>query len=203
MTLSRALGAVAATAAAAEVLLLATAMIVAEPASARAQRGRRAPVAMMNLAPTGWTTGGAMPARHTQAGAELSPALRWTGAPDDAVSFVLIVHDATVPMGNGIDDLLYWMLWNIPASTTSLPEGVPSASELPDGTRQLSASGPYYRGPARAADDPAHHVIFDLYALDTMIDVPAVSDSPADTRAAVLAAIAGHVRGKATIVALH
>jgi phosphatidylethanolamine-binding protein (PEBP) family uncharacterized protein len=66
--------------------------------------------------------------------------------------------------------------------------------------RQISVTGPYYRGPAAPATGPEHHYVFDLYALDTTIDVAAVGASPAATRTAVMAAIAGHVRGKATLV---
>jgi phosphatidylethanolamine-binding protein (PEBP) family uncharacterized protein len=73
---------------------------------------------------------------------------------------------------------------------------------LPDGTRQISATGPYYRGPGAPASGPAHHYVFELYALDAMIDIPAVGASPPATRAAVVAAMAGHIRGKAVYVGL-
>lgn len=202
MTASRVVRTLTVAVVVAEVALVTVALAVGDAADQRGRGRGRAAVAMMTLAPWGWSTGDVIPERHTQAGEEVSPALAWTGAPDDVVSYVLIVHDATVPAGNGTDDLMYWMLWNVPGSTTTLPEGIPSASELADGTRQLSTSGPYYRGPARAANEPTHHVIFDLYALDTMLDVPAVSDAPADTRAAVMAAMDGHIRGRATMVGL-
>ena len=84
----------------------------------------------------------------------------------------------------------------------SLPEGVPQGSQLPDGTRQISASGPYFRGPGAAAAGPAHHYVFELFALDGTIDVPPVGASPPQTRAAVLAAMSGHVRGKGVLVGL-
>ena len=84
----------------------------------------------------------------------------------------------------------------------SLPEQVPSMSQLPDGTRQISATGPYFRGPGAAAAGPVHHYVFELFALDAMVDVPAVGASPPQTRAAVVAAMAGHVRGKAAYVGL-
>jgi len=48
----------------------------------------------------------------------------------------------------------------------------------------------------------AHHYVFELYALDVALDVPAVGASPAETRAAVMAAMAGHVRGKGVYVGL-
>jgi Raf kinase inhibitor-like YbhB/YbcL family protein len=115
---------------------------------------------------------------------------------------VLIVHDSDAPIGSGTDDLLHWMLWNIPPAATSVPEGVPRGSQLPDGTRQISATGPNYRGPGAPAAGPAHHYVFELFAIDTMLDVPAVGASPPATRAAVVAAIAGHIRGKATCIGL-
>ena len=79
------------------------------------------------------------------------------GAPDGITSFVLIVHDLDAAGSNGVDDYLHWMVWNIPATATSLAQGIPQGPELPDGTRQISASGPYYRGPGAPASGPAHH----------------------------------------------
>ena len=52
------------------------------------------------------------------------------------------------------------------------------------------------------ASGPAHHYVFELFALDAMLDVPAVGASPPQTRAAVVSAMAGHVRGKAVCVGL-
>ena len=163
---------------------------------------RRAPVQVMTLTSTSWPDGGMIPAKYTQAGAEVSPALAWSNVPDAAQSFVLIARDLDAAIGNGTDDILHWMLWNIPGATRSLPEGVPQGSQLPDGTRQISASGPYYRGPGAPAAGPPHHYTFELYAVEGTLDVPAVGQSPAQTRAAVLAAMAGRVRGKGVYVGL-
>lgn len=169
-------------------------------------RGRgRAPMVVMTLTSKNFQNGGVIPVANSQAGAkELSPELSWTGVPDSVASFVLIEHDVSAPVGNGTDDLLHWMVWNIPGSARSLAEGVPQGANLPDGSRQISASGPYYRGPAAPSTGPAHSYVFELYALDTSLDVPAVTPGqqiqPAVTRAAVVAAMAGHVRGKATLV---
>jgi Raf kinase inhibitor-like YbhB/YbcL family protein len=164
-------------------------------------RGRGA-VQVMTLASSAWPDGGQIPAKHTQADVEVSPALRWSSAPEGTASFVLIVHDLDAAIGNGTDDLLHWMLWNIPPAATSLPEGVPRGSQLPDGTRQISATGPNYRGPGAPASGPPHHYVFELFALDTMLDVAAVGASPPATRAAVVAAMAGHIRGKAVYTGL-
>jgi Raf kinase inhibitor-like YbhB/YbcL family protein len=164
--------------------------------------GGRGGVQVMTLATSAWTDGAAIPAKYTQAGDQVSPPLTWTDVPDGITSFVVIAHDLDAATGNGTDDILHWMLWNIPATARSLAEGVPQGSQLPDGTRQISASGPYYRGPGASAQGPAHHYVFELFALDSPVDVPPVGASPAQTRAAVVAAMAGHVRGKAALVGL-
>jgi Raf kinase inhibitor-like YbhB/YbcL family protein len=177
--------------------LVAVALLVA---AVTAEAQRRAPVRVMTLTSSAFSDGAAMPLKHTQAGDEISPPLAWTGAPDSTRSFVLIVHDVDAAIGNGTDDLLHWMVWNIPGSATSLAEGV-GAGVMPDSARQISATGPFYRGPGAPAGGPAHHYVFELYALDTLLDVPAVGQSPPATRAAVLAAMAGHVRGKGVLIA--
>jgi Raf kinase inhibitor-like YbhB/YbcL family protein len=166
-------------------------------------RGGRGGARVMTLTSTGFTDGAVMPVKYTQAGEELSPPLAWSGGPDSAASYVLLVHDVDAATGNGTDDVLHWLVWNIPGSARSLPEGIPHGPQLPDGTRQISVSGPYYRGPGAPATGPAHHYVFELFALDTMLDVPAVGASPAATRAAVMAAMAGRVRGKGVAVVLY
>jgi Raf kinase inhibitor-like YbhB/YbcL family protein len=164
--------------------------------------GGRGRAQIMTLATTAWTDGGMIPVKFTQAGAEVSPALTWSNAPADVVSFVLIAHDLDAAGSNGFDTALHWLVWNIPGSATSLPEAVPQGPELADGTRQISLSGPYYRGPGAPANGPAHHYVFELFALATKIDVAPAAASPAETRAAVVAAMAGHVRGKGVLTGL-
>jgi Raf kinase inhibitor-like YbhB/YbcL family protein len=169
--------------------------------SAQPQQRRRT-IEVMTLSTAAWPDGGTIPAKHTQAGDDVSPALSWSRVPEGVASFVLLAHDLDAAVGDGTSDVLHWLLWNIPGTSTSLPEHVAAVSQLPDGTRQISQSGPYYRGPGAMAEGPTHHYVFELFALDTMLEVPAVGASPADTRAAVTAAMAGHVRGKASYVGL-
>jgi hypothetical protein len=157
----------------------------------------------MTLTSSVFADGAQMPAKCTQAGGESSPPLAWTNVPDGVTSFALIVHDSDAAIGTGTDDILQWMVWNLPASARSLPERVPHGPDLADGAHQISATGPFYRGPGAAADGPVHHYVFELYALDAAVDVPAVGQSPAQTRAAVVSAMAGHVRGKAVLVGLY
>jgi len=178
------------------------------PSTPPAPQGRgggrgRGPVIVMALTSPAFVDGARIPDRNAQAGHDVSPSLSWIGAPDSTASFVLIVHDLDAAIGNGTDDMLQWMVWNIPGSTHSLPEGVPQGGQLADGSRQISGTGPYYRGPAAPASGPVHHYAFELYALDVMLDVPAVGAAPAATRAAVMAAMATHIRGKAVTVGLY
>jgi Raf kinase inhibitor-like YbhB/YbcL family protein len=165
------------------------------------QRGRG--VQVMTLSTPAWPDGGTIPAKHTQAGGDVSPPLSWSNVPETATSFVLIVHDLDAATTPGTDDTLHWLVWNIPGAARSLSEGVPQGGTLPDGSRQISVTGPNYRGPGAPASGPPHHYVFELFALDTMLEVPAVGASPAQTRAAVLAAMAGRVRGKAVYVGLY
>jgi len=179
----------------------ASAPAVQPPPGGRGGRGRGG-VQVMTLTSPAFGDGAPIPAKYTQAGGEASPPLAWSNPPDGTTSFVVVVHDPDAAIGNGTDDMLHWMVWNIPASARGLPERVAHGPDLPDGARQISATGPFYRGPGAAADGPAHHYTFELFALDTMVDVPAVGMSPPQTRAAVVAAMAGHVRGKAVLVGL-
>ena len=161
-------------------------------------RGRGGTVIMTLTAP--WAPGAEIPLKYTQAGGEVSPSLSWDNPPDTVVSFALIVHDISAAVNPGTDDVLHWMVWNIPAASRGLPEGVPRGSQLPDGTRQISVTGPNYRGPGALASGPPHVYVFELFALDSMIDVPALGPTGASVpqiRAAVMTAMATHVRGKA------
>ena len=199
-------------------LVLGAALLVAAASAALAQNpppggrgggrgggGRgRGGIRVMTLTSAAFTDGGMIPVKYAQPGVELSPPLAWSGAPDSTQSFVLIVHDPDAAIGDGLDDVLHWMVWGIPGTATSLPEGVPQGPQLADGMRQISVSGPYYRGPAAPASGPVHHYLFELYALDTPINVPPTDNNApvALRRAAVVAALAGHVRGKAAMVGL-
>lgn len=176
----------------------------AAPSAATTAAARnRAGIRIMTLTSPSFADGGMIPHRFAQMGRDVSPALAWSGAPDSTRSFVLIVRDADAAIGDGTDDVLHWMVWNIPGTTTSLPEGMMQGGQLPSGMRQISASGPYYRGPAAPASGPPHHYVFELYALDITLNVAAVGMSPPATRAAVMSAIATHVRGKGVLVGLY
>ena len=153
--------------------------------------------APMRLMSNSFIDGGLIPVKYTQAGEQASPQLAWANAPMGTQSYVLHMHDMEGARNKTTEDQLHWLVWNIPADTRGLPEGVPMG-DLKDGSHQTSATGNgVYRGPGAPANGPYHHYVFELFALDTKIDVPANPADPFDTRAKVLAAIQGHVLGKA------
>jgi Raf kinase inhibitor-like YbhB/YbcL family protein len=146
--------------------------------------------------------GGQIPVKFSQAapgvatGEGTSPAMSWTNVPAGTQSFLLNMHDMDLARNKTTDDQAHWVLWNIPATATGLPEGVPKGSQLPDGSWQISATGPMYRGPGAPANGGFHHYVFELFALDTKLDVTPTADA-FDTRAAVMKAVQGHILGKA------
>jgi Raf kinase inhibitor-like YbhB/YbcL family protein len=165
------------------------------------QRGRgrgQGGTPLLSLTTPAWEDGGIIPSPHTQPGGDVSPPLAWDRVPDGVQSFVLVVQDLDVLRGGST--MLHWLVWNIPGTARGLPQGVPSGAELPDGTRQISATGPDYRGPAAPATDPHHHYLFELFALAAKLDVPAVGASPQATRQAVVTAMTEHIRARGTLV---
>ena len=162
--------------------------------------GQTAPA--MTLTISGFPDGGQIPVRFSQAaegaapGEGTSPAIDWADPPEGTQSFVFHMHDMDVARNKTTDDQAHWLVWNIPPTATGLPEGVPRGSRRPDGSYQISATGPMYRGPGAPANGPMHHYMFEIYALDTKIDVQPAADA-FETRANVLKAIQGHILGKA------
>jgi Raf kinase inhibitor-like YbhB/YbcL family protein len=134
--------------------------------------------------------GAMIPAKH--GGAQgVSPAMTWTGAPMTTQSFALIFHDLDVGLRGGTEDVLHWMIWDIPGTATSLPEGV-KAGDQADGSRQgrgISGQNAYF-GPAPPAPT-THHYTIELYALSAKLNLP-----PETTRAQLLAAMEGKVVAK-------
>ena len=159
------------------------------------------PPAMM-LSTTAFADGTDIPVKFSQAapgaapGEGTSPELTWTNVPEGTKSFVLHFHDLDLARNRTTVDQVHWLVWNIPGTATSLAEGQPRGSQLPDGSYQVSATGPVYRGPGAGANGPRHHYMFELYALDTVLDVKPSEDA-FETRPRVLDAIQGHILGKA------
>jgi Raf kinase inhibitor-like YbhB/YbcL family protein len=111
-------------------------------------------------------------------GKNISPALNWSGAPGGIKSFALTVYDPDAPTGSG---WWHWIVYNIPASITELPQGAGSSGgNLPAGAVQgrtdFGTSG--YGGPCPPKGDKPHRYIFTVYALKTdRLNVPANSSA--------------------------
>jgi Raf kinase inhibitor-like YbhB/YbcL family protein len=151
----------------------------------------------MTLSSTAFTDGGVIPDKYTQASdtTPVSPALNWENAPAGTQSFALIMHDPDTAPNKGSADVLHWMAFNIPAAARALPENVPTLAELPDGTIQPNnlRGNPGFMGPG--ARTVYHHYTFELYALDTKLNLTAAA-----TRPEILEAMNGHILGKAVIL---
>jgi hypothetical protein len=119
---------------------------------------------------TAFPNGAQVPRRYTCDGADLSPAFAWHGAPDGTQSLALIADDPDAPGGTWT----HWLLWNIPAKATLLPEDQPKVESLDNGARQGSNDFRRigYGGPCPPPGKP-HRYFFKLYALDARLDLKA------------------------------
>jgi Raf kinase inhibitor-like YbhB/YbcL family protein len=181
-----------------------SAVAMAQPAA-----GRGAPRLVLSVTSNAWPDGGEVPMHNAGRGDNKSPAFEFhwsTGntpasAPDNLQTYAVIFHDIENPGPNkSTSDTLHWTAFNIPGSAKGLPEGL-GTGDLPDGTRNgpgiMSRGGTQpggYFGPG-AGPGPFHHYIFEFYALDTKLDLPAKT-----TREELLKAMDGHVIGKAAFV---
>jgi hypothetical protein len=108
------------------------------------------------------------------------------------MSFAIIFHDIDVSLMGSTDDVLHWTAWNIPAASNGWPEG-----KLPEGSVMGNniQGKPVYMGPGAPAGPRYHHYVFELYALNSNLDIP-----PTSTRADLLKAMDGKVVAKAAYV---
>ena len=106
-------------------------------------------------------------------GGNVSPPLAWSGAPAGTKSFALLMHDPDAPTGSG---WWHWIVYNIPAGTSSLPAGAgdPKKGLMPAGAVQgrTDYGSVGYGGPCPPPGKP-HHYNFNLYALKVpKLEVP-------------------------------
>jgi len=129
--------------------------------------------------------GQTIPARFTADGSNTSPPISWPRPPEGTRSFALLCEDPDAPRGT----FTHWVVYNVPAESQGLSEGVPRQSALSSGavqgTNDFGRFG--YAGPAPPAGKP-HRYVFKLYAVDQPIMI-----EPGATREQLLSAIAGHV----------
>jgi len=127
--------------------------------------------------------GAAIPVHFSAYGDDVSPPLAWTGAPAGTRSFVLLVED---PDASSAKPYVHWIAWNIAADRASLPEAVSAGAPGLVQGRNNHGDNAWF-GP-RPRGGSAHHYYFQLFALDTMLTLPASA-----SRNDLLAAMDGHV----------
>lgn len=101
-------------------------------------------------------------------GGNVSPVLTWKNAPQGTKSFAVTAYDPDAPTGSG---WWHWVVFNLPADTTSLPQGAgnPAAGKLPNGAVQgrTDFGAPGWGGPCPPKGDKPHRFIFTVHALKT------------------------------------
>jgi Raf kinase inhibitor-like YbhB/YbcL family protein len=138
--------------------------------------------------------GATIPTRFTCSGEDISPALAWSGAPENTTSLALIFDDPDA----GSPAFTHWLLANIPASEQSLPENAPRDGTLSNGAVQgQNSSGKFgYLGPCPPPGD-AHHYHFAIYALDTTLSL-----QPSFSKQELASAMQGHTLAWGELVGL-
>ncbi len=124
-----------------------------------------------------------IPPDYTCDGADRIPPLEISDVPPTAKSLALVMDDPDAPMGTWD----HWVVWNIPPETKRIdaePEGVA-------GKNSWGKTG--YGGPCPPSG--THRYYFKVYALDTMLDIPAGSN-----KASLLSAMRGHVLAEASLM---
>ena len=135
---------------------------------------------------------GDLPAKYTCDGENISPPLVWTEAPQGAKSFALITDDPDSSSGTWV----HWVLYDLPAETTQLQEGIQNTETLADGSKHgiTDFRKADYGGPCPLPGN-AHRYVFKLYALDQILNLP-----PKASKAELLVAMNGHVLAHAEVV---
>jgi Raf kinase inhibitor-like YbhB/YbcL family protein len=137
-----------------------------------------------------------IPEPYTQYGENFSPALAWSGAPNETKTFALIMED---PDAKQPKPYVHWLIYNLPATTTALHESIPPVLRLEDprGTLQGRNSRGVigYAGSKPPAGDPAHHYHFEVFALDAPLAL-----APGADRESLLKAMQGHVLARGELV---
>ena len=144
----------------------------------------------MSLTSTAFENGGAIPAKYSKEGGNISPPLSWSGVPDGARQLALIMDDPDAPSGI----FVHWLLYNVPPGAGKIAEGF-STQALMNGARQgRNGFGEVgYGGPRPPSG--THRYYLHLYAVDTDIELPSGA-----TRAELDRALRGHVLQEAQLM---
>ena len=122
----------------------------------------------IQLSSTAFEPGGSIPIKHTGEGEDISPPLSWTHVPDGTGAFAIICHDPDAPLvtGQGTVGFVHWVLYNIPATITSLAEG---SDHYTQGKNDFGGQG--YGGPMPPNGHGQHNYYFWVLALRESTDL--------------------------------
>jgi len=144
----------------------------------------------MQVRSNAFEDGGIVPLKYTSHGDNIQPNFTITGAPDNTVSYAIIMHDIEVAIGGNTDDVTHWVAFNIPSP--NIAEGSLPAGSV-NGNNIRGQAG--YMGSGAPMRDRFHHYVFEFYALSANLDLPEGA-----SRADVMAAMQGKVTAKAAYV---
>ena len=146
----------------------------------------------LSISSSAFSEGERIPDKYACEGEDISPPLSWSNIHEGTQSFALISDDTDAPL----DTWNHWVIYNIPADAEGLPEAVPTAESLPDGSRQgvNSWGRTGYGGPCPPHGNPLHY-FFKLYALDITLILPAD-----ELKSSVEAAMEGHILESASLM---
>jgi Raf kinase inhibitor-like YbhB/YbcL family protein len=146
----------------------------------------------LELSSTAFVQGERIPKDFTADGKNVSPPLKWSAAPEGTKSLALVLDDPDAPMGTWV----HWVLYNLPANTQELTQGIPMQNTIANGAKQGTNSFHKigYGGPAPPPGKP-HRYFFKLFALDTTLNL----DPGADARK-VQSAMQGHILGQGELM---
>ncbi|HUW40229.1 MAG TPA: YbhB/YbcL family Raf kinase inhibitor-like protein [Rectinemataceae bacterium] len=153
-----------------------------------AQKG----VAAMKLESSAFPEGGTIPKVHSFSADNLSPPLSWTGVPPAAKAIALICDDPDAPKPGG---WVHWVVWDIPASHTSLALGLPQEAQLPDGSRQGLNDWRKVGWGGPQPPSGVHHYVFRIFALDRLL-----GSGRTYTRDELLKAMQGHILAQGELI---
>lgn len=164
------------------------------PFIVRAQQPAAAPSTFL-LSSTDFMNGAAIPARFTCDGPNISPLLSWTAPPAGTQTFVLIMDDPDAPRHTWV----HWLVYDIPADASGLPDNLPPKPELETGARQgMNDFHEFGYGGPCPPKGPAHRYFFRLYALDTRLGL-----LPGALRPDVERAMQGHILAEVELMGLY
>jgi Raf kinase inhibitor-like YbhB/YbcL family protein len=174
---------------------IALAVLILSASATQSVHAKEEQAMTLKLTSSAFEHEGSIPRLHTCQGKDVSPPLAWSGVPENAKSLVLIVDDPDAPDPAAPRmTWVHWVLYNIPPSSTGLPQGV-SPKELPEGTLEgmsdFQRTG--YGGPCPPIG--RHRYFQKLYALDTVL--PNLNKP---RKADVEKAMKGHVLEQAVLV---